>query len=128
MSETAATQLVWCSCLKCSGKGHIRGYEGIAGGVCFACGGSGGEMVEQKVIDRRAAARKRTAEKRKAARAAALVQLNVDRRDNGWNWADLRSCCGLDSDADSMLVDLWEGHESHPKFPGWSREDGTLVR
>lgn len=28
-------------CPKCGGKGYIPGYEMIAGGVCFKCGGSG---------------------------------------------------------------------------------------
>lgn len=28
-------------CRKCSGWGHIPGYEHIAGGVCFGCNGTG---------------------------------------------------------------------------------------
>lgn len=28
-------------CPKCNGKGEIAMYRGIAGGVCFSCGGSG---------------------------------------------------------------------------------------
>lgn len=28
-------------CGKCGGRGHIKGYEHIAGGVCFQCDGTG---------------------------------------------------------------------------------------
>lgn len=28
-------------CAKCAGKGEIRAYIGIAGGICFACNGKG---------------------------------------------------------------------------------------
>jgi len=28
-------------CGRCSGRGTLKGYEHIMGGVCFACGGSG---------------------------------------------------------------------------------------
>ena len=127
-TATAPEGMVWAPCSRCSGKGHIRGFEGIAGGVCFGCGGTGGEHVAAKVLARRQSAAQRRAAKRVADREARLVQLNVDRRTWGWTWADLRDCCGLDSDADSMLVDLWEGHEDHPNFPGWNRPDGSSVK
>jgi DnaJ-class molecular chaperone len=33
--------LVKCECAKCNGKGEIRAFSGIAGGVCFDCNGRG---------------------------------------------------------------------------------------
>lgn len=30
-----------CRCTRCSGRGYLSGYEHVAGGVCFACGGNG---------------------------------------------------------------------------------------
>lgn len=32
-------------CTKCFGKGHIRAFSHVQGGVCFSCGGAGYRMV-----------------------------------------------------------------------------------
>jgi hypothetical protein len=33
--------MIVCECYKCSGKGHIAAFSGIANGVCFRCKGKG---------------------------------------------------------------------------------------
>jgi hypothetical protein len=131
MNATTETRegLVFAPCSRCSGKGHIRGFERVAGGTCFACAGAGGEWVEAKVLARRKAAAKRRAAARRKSEGERLRQLDADRREEGWNWTEIREqLCGLDSDADFMLVGIWEDHEDHPKFPGWQRADGSSVK
>ena len=36
--------MIKVECAKCGGKGHIRAFSGIQGGVCFSCGGAGYKM------------------------------------------------------------------------------------
>ena len=35
-------EVIFIGCGRCGGTGHLHGYEHIAGGVCFECGGSKG--------------------------------------------------------------------------------------
>lgn len=34
-------------CTKCFGKGNIRAFSHVQGGVCFSCGGAGYKMVSK---------------------------------------------------------------------------------
>ena len=36
-----------CECAKCGGKGEIKAFSGIAGGICFSCNGRGYVMLKQ---------------------------------------------------------------------------------
>lgn len=38
---------VKCECAKCNGRGEIKAFSGIAGGVCFTCNGKGYVMLKQ---------------------------------------------------------------------------------
>ena len=60
------------TCPKCDGNKHINGFEHIAQGVCFCCGGSG-------VIQLSAEA-SRQAEEREAANRAAKIESDRKRR------------------------------------------------
>ncbi len=33
--------MIKVECAKCGGKGEIKAFSGIAGGICFFCGGKG---------------------------------------------------------------------------------------
>lgn len=43
MNATRKTKTIECG--KCNGLGEIAAYSGIAGGICFACGGTGKKTV-----------------------------------------------------------------------------------
>lgn len=34
-------EMIKCECAKCNGKGEIKAFSGIAGGICFDCNGRG---------------------------------------------------------------------------------------
>ena len=40
-----ATKNIFQPCTKCAGTGKISGFEHVANGVCFKCGGSRGVLV-----------------------------------------------------------------------------------
>lgn len=44
---------VKCECAKCNGKGVIKAFAGIAGGVCFTCGGKGYVMLKQARVEKK---------------------------------------------------------------------------
>jgi RecJ-like exonuclease len=38
-------------CTKCMGKGHIRAYDHVAGGICFTCNGKGYIETKTKPVE-----------------------------------------------------------------------------
>ena len=59
-------------CKRCHGKGEIKMYQHVIGGVCFRCDGSGVEMTEAEVAAKKA---------RDAAKARRIVLEEVSRRE-----------------------------------------------
>lgn len=37
-------------CAKCNGKGEIKAFSGIAGGICFCCNGKGYVVLKSKRV------------------------------------------------------------------------------
>jgi len=60
------------TCPKCDGSKHISGFEHIASGVCFCCGGSG--------LIQLSAEASRQAEEREAANRAAKIESDRKRK------------------------------------------------
>lgn len=44
---------VKCECAKCNGKGEIKAFSGIAGGICFSCNGKGYVMLKKARVPSR---------------------------------------------------------------------------
>jgi hypothetical protein len=73
-TRTAANDLTWVPCTRCSGTG-AHGPVSVVGGKCFACTDAsgipaGGHWVPVAVVKRRESAAKRREAKRKAGAAA----------------------------------------------------------
>lgn len=71
-------KLIWKECLRCTGKGHIRGFEAVAGGVCFQCGGTRGRNVTVAAANRATKARAARIAKADAARLEAAAQWRAE--------------------------------------------------
>lgn len=59
MAET-----ITVACGKCNGKGEIKAYSNIAGGICFACGGKGAFTYNLKQYESRQEKKRQAAEKK----------------------------------------------------------------
>ena len=108
---------VFWSCTRCTGKGVIRGFANVAGGVCFECLGAGGEYISDAVAKRRRSAAGRRQAKREAEQAARMDALDESRRDEGWTLDDARDVTGDEENARLVYQRLWAGHEAHPQHP-----------
>jgi hypothetical protein len=104
-------------CYRCSGKGHVRGFENVAGGLCFACGGTGGRWVSESVAKRRRASAARQETKRAADQAVRCQELDDSRRADGWTLDDFRDVVLDEASAEYGYATLWDGHEDHPRYP-----------
>jgi hypothetical protein len=88
--ETASPNQILWPCSRCwDENGEIKSFRHVAGGICFKCGGRGGELMDRTIAEKRAhrlaLSRDRAARKREQER---LVKLAV--RDE--KRAELEAC------------------------------------
>ena len=71
-------QKVKTECPRCSGKGNVRGYAHVLGGICFKCGGAG--YVLTNYVSPELQAKRDAAAKAKNDAAFANAAVRIDAR------------------------------------------------
>ena len=111
----------WVPCYKCLGAKVFECWLGIYNGVCFACGGAGGEYKTVKALERAekrsAATRRRAAKKAEAARAKVDAKLTATMEATPELARVLTAAAGVVTDED--------GERSNPELGG--RTDRELL-
>jgi hypothetical protein len=80
---------LWCydiDCGKCSGKGHINGFEHILSGVCFRCNGTG-RAPSRLFTDAQLIAKAKRQQREEAKQAAKWAAGAAARYDEAWEEA-----------------------------------------
>lgn len=65
-------------CTRCASNGEIQAFRRIQGGICFGCGGTGGDWMTPDDAARKFRRRRKDRERRDAKRAAELAARDAD--------------------------------------------------